>query len=405
MKLQTRLSALVSTIIILVSTALGLFTIESTKSIQIQRLDDRLNIAITELANTKDDPLSVATLLADQSELKFSVAYISAERDLTTINDSPADLSKTPSDIEITKALNKPISLDQSSGVRIRTLKLPDDQFLILSLSTKEIQDSANELLKNLLLFTLIVLLLAIAISLLLFKRDNQLNKLVKALQTSQERMQTFIGDASHELRTPLTVIKGYFELIRKTQNNAEQKQTTYLDRIDVEVVRMEEMISDLLLITELDQDQQISSEQINLSDLLNEKIMDLTRIQGSRSVDSNIEPNLHIEMNQQYAQQLLGNIFTNLKRHTPDDSKVEIQLNKNAGKTYLCIEDSGPGLPQEVYEDGIQAFQRFDKSRSRETGGSGLGMTIIRKVIEKHHGEIKLSSSKFAGLKMEVWL
>ena len=116
MKLQTRLTALVSTIIILVSTALGLFTIESTKSIQIQRLDDRLNIAITELANTKDDPLSVATLLADQSELKFSVAYISAERDLTTINDSPADLSKTPSDIEITKALNKPISLDQSSG-------------------------------------------------------------------------------------------------------------------------------------------------------------------------------------------------------------------------------------------------------------------------------------------------
>jgi two-component system OmpR family sensor kinase len=405
MRLQTRLTALVSTIIILVSTALGLFTIESTKSIQIQRLDDRLNLVVTELANTKDDPLSVATLLADQSELKFSVAYISAERDLTTINESPADLTKTPSEIEITKALIKPITLDQSSGVRVRTLKLPDDQFLILSLSTKEIQDSANELLKNLFLFTLIVLILAIAISLLLFKRDNQLNKLVKALQTSQERMQTFIGDASHELRTPLTVIKGYFELIRKTQNAAEQKHSTYLDRIDVEVVRMEEMISDLLLITELDQDQQISSDQINMSDLLNEKIMDLTRIQGSRNVDSNIEPNLQIKMSAQYAQQLLGNIFTNLKRHTPDNSKVEIQLSKYAGKIYLRFEDSGPGLPPEVYQDGIQAFQRFDKSRSRETGGSGLGMTIIRKVIEKHHGAIKLSKSKFGGLKMEIWL
>jgi len=405
MKLQTRLTVLVSTIIILVSTALGLFTIESTKSIQIQRLDDRLNLAVTELANTKDDPLSVATLLADQSELKFSVAYISAERDLTTINESPADLSNTPTDIEIIKALSKPITLDQNSGVRVRTLKLPDDQFLILSLSTKEIQDSANELLKNLILFTLIVLMLAIAISLLLFKRDNQLNKLVKALQTSQERMQTFIGDASHELRTPLTVIKGYFELIRKTQNTSDQKQSTYLDRIDVEVVRMEEMISDLLLITELDQDQQISSDKINLSNLLNEKIIDLTRIQSSRNLDSNIEPNIQIKMSAQYAQQLIGNIFTNLKRHTLDNSKVEIQLSKNAGKIYLRFEDSGPGLPPEVYQDGIQAFQRFDKSRSRETGGSGLGMTIIRKVIEKHHGEIKLSKSKFGGLKMEIWL
>jgi signal transduction histidine kinase len=193
--------------------------------------------------------------------------------------------------------------------------------------------------------------------------------------------------------------------LISKIQNTADQKQSTYLDRIDVEVIRMEEMISDLLLITELDQDQQISSAEINLSDLLNEKIMDLTRIQGSRTVDSNIEPNLQIKMSYHYAQQLLGNIFTNLKRHTPDNSKVEIQLSQDSGKTYIRIEDSGPGLPQEVYQDGIQAFQRFDKSRSRETGGSGLGMTIIRKVIEKHHGKIELSQSKFGGLKIEIWL
>jgi two-component system OmpR family sensor kinase len=405
MKLQTRLTALVSTIIILVSTALGLFTIESTKSIQIQRLDDRLNLAVTELANTKDDPLSLATLLADQSEFNFSVAYISAERDLTTIYESPADLSNTPSDIEITKALSRPITLDQNSGVRVRTLKLPDDQYLILSLSTKDIRDSTNELLKNLFLFTLIVLIIAIAISLLLFKRDNQLNKLIKALQTSQERMQTFIGDASHELRTPLTVIKGYFELMRKAQNTAEQRQPTYLDRIDAEVNRMEEMISDLLLITELDQDDQVSSSEINISNLLNEKIIDLMRIQEERNVDYKIDPNLQIKMSEHYAHQLLGNIFTNLKRHTPDNSKVEIKLSKDTGKTYLCIEDSGPGMPKEVYQDGILAFQRFDKSRSRETGGSGLGMTIIRKVIEKHHGEIKLSKSKFGGLKMEIWL
>lgn len=405
MKLQTRLFSLVAIIIILVTSALGIFTIESTNSIQIQRLDDRLNLAIDELIDTKDDPLSVATLLADQSELKFSVAYISAERDLTTINESPADLLNTPSDKEINEALNKAITLDQNSGVRVRTLELPDDQYLILSLSTNEIRDSTDALLKSLFLFTLIVLALAMAVSHLLFKRDNQLNKLVKALQTSQERMQTFIGDASHELRTPLTVIKGYFELIRNTQSKTDQKQKSYFDRIDYEVVRMEEMISDLLLIAELDQDEQIPLEEINLSELLNVKILDLVSIQGSRNIDYKIDQDIKIKMSEHYAHQLLGNIFTNLKRHTPDKSRVEIELTKNKNKTYIRIEDSGPGLPQEVYHDGIQAFQRFDKSRSRKTGGSGLGMTIIRKVIEKHNGEIKLSKSKFGGLKMEIWI
>lgn len=405
MKLQTRLTALVSTIIILVSTALGLFTIESTKSIQIQSLDDRLNLAISELTNTKDDPLSVATLLADQSELKFSVAYISAERDLTTINESPADLTSTPSNIELKNALLKPISLNQSAGVRVRSLELPDDQFLVLSLSTKDVSEATNELLKNLLLFTLIVLVISIGVSIILFKRDNQLNQLVKSLQVNQERMQNFIGDASHELRTPLTVIKGYFELIRKTSDQKGADKSTYLDRIDLEVVRMEEMISDLLLITELDQDQDLSFEHISLSKLVNEKVTDLTRIQPMRTIDSIIQPNIDSHMSTHHAEQLLGNIFTNLSRHTPEDSKVEIELTKKDEKIYLRFEDSGPGMPKEIYQDGIQAFQRFDKSRSRETGGSGLGMTIIRKVIEKYHGKIKLSEGKFGGLKMEIWL
>ena len=68
-----------------------------------------------------------------------------------------------------------------------------------------------------------------------------------------------------------------------------------------------------------------------------------------------------------------------------------------------LVIEDSGPGLPSFFYENGIQAFRRFDTSRSRGTGGSGLGMTIIEKIIRKNKGTIKLSSSLYGGLKIEI--
>ena len=96
-------------------------------------------------------------------------------------------------------------------------------------------------------------------------------------------------------------------------------------------------------------------------------------------------------------------NIFSNLKRHTPANSEVYIQLINNPDGVTFNIEDNGPGLPEEFYRQGIQAFQRFDKSRSRETGGSGLGMTIISKSVEKIGGKISLSKSKFGGLRITI--
>ena len=109
------------------------------------------------------------------------------------------------------------------------------------------------------------------------------------------------------------------------------------------------------------------------------------------------------IESNKKYLDQIFANIFSNLKRHTPSDSAVEITLKSDSGRIIFIIEDSGPGLPNEFYQDGIQAFQRFDKSRSRQTGGSGLGMTIIRNSIAKVGGKIDLSPSKSGGLKIKI--
>ena len=403
MKLQSRLTALVTFLVFIVAVSIGLFAIKTTEKIQYQRLDERLSITVSELKNTKDDQLTLASLLSDESNNKFSVAYLSAERDLTTINESAADLQIAPSENELKTALIKAINLKQETNIRIRAISLPDDQFIILSVTTSEITQTTNSIIKYLIFFTLIMLLLSVLFSSILFRKDNELNKLVSSLKYNQERMQTFIGDASHELRTPLTVIKGYFDLMRQKQSVNQTLNHEQLDRIDSEVDRMTSIISDLLFITEIDQTQDEPKSKIDLSELISIHISDLKALQPERELDLDIQNGVALNVNQRYLDQIFGNIFANLKRHTPPNSPVKIELKVNSGKILFTIEDSGPGLPKEFYQNGIQAFQRFDTSRSRETGGSGLGMTIIRKSIEKIGGKIDLSPSKSGGLKIQI--
>ena len=101
----------------------------------------------------------------------------------------------------------------------------------------------------------------------------------------------------------------------------------------------------------------------------------------------------------------MLANIFSNLRRHTPEDSAVRIALAAKANRAIFTISDAGSGLPEEVYKTGIQYFQRFDRSRSRESGGSGLGMTIMKRIIESANGSIQLRKSNLGGLEIEITL
>ena len=403
MKLQTRLTALVTIFVFIVSVSIGIFAIKTTEKIQYQRIDERLSLIISELKNSNDDQLALASLLSEESNNKFSVAYLSAERDLTTINESAADLSSVPTEAELKLSLYRAINLIQDQNLRIRSISLPDDQFIILSVTISEITETTNSIIKYLIIFTLIMLFFSFLFSSILFKKDNELNKLVTSLQNNQERMKTFLGDASHELRTPLTVIKGYFDLMRKKQIQNQSLSQEQLSRIDSEVNRMSAIISDLLFITELDQTKDEPKSPIDLSELISEHISDLRALQPERVVNIKIHRGLILDTSRKYLEQIFNNIFSNLKRHTPSNSPVTIELKESMGRIVFEIEDSGPGLPKDFYQNGIQAFQRFDRSRSRETGGSGLGMTIISKSIEKIGAKIILSPSHDGGVKISI--
>ena len=403
MKLQTRLTALVSAIIILISAAIGLFAISITENNEVGRVDSILASAVNQLADTQDDPLSLALFLADQSDLKFTVSYISAARELTSLNQSSGDLLVTPIDQDLLASLSEGVTLAVDGVSRIRAIELPDDEFLVLSVSLAEIMAAKSQNIRYLFLFTLAMVLLGIAVSNFLFRRDNELNEVVNSLQKNQENMREFLGDASHELRTPLTVIKGYVELLSKSQTTDATKSAEYYERVKHEIERMQSLINDLLLIAELEDQSPAAPEIINFSREVAHLSSDLKTLQTLRPIETRIEPGILVKISHNYAQQMLANIFANLRRHTPEDSQVLIVLATEGNKAVLTIADAGPGLPEEVYKSGIQYFQRFDRSRSRESGGSGLGMTIMKRIIENSGGSIQLSKSQFGGLEIEI--
>jgi signal transduction histidine kinase len=401
--LQTRLTALVSAIIILISAAIGLFAISITENNEVGRVDSILASAVNQLVDTDDDPLSLALLLADQSDLKFTVSYISAAREITSLNQSSGDLQSVPSDQDLSAAMAEGSTLEIDGINRIRAIALPDDEFLVLSVSLADIKTAKSQNIRYLFLFTLAMVLLGTAVSNYLFRRDNELNEVVNSLQKNQDSMREFLGDASHELRTPLTVIKGYVELLSKNQISDVTKTAEYYGRVSHEIERMQSLINDLLLIAELEDQTPIAPEIINFSREVAHLSNDLKTLQPMRPIETRIEPGILVNISHNYAQQMLANIFANLRRHTPEDSQVLIVLATAGNKAVLTISDGGPGLPDEVYKSGIQYFQRFDRSRSRESGGSGLGMTIMKRIIENASGAIELGKSEFGGLKIEI--
>jgi signal transduction histidine kinase len=227
----------------------------------------------------------------------------------------------------------------------------------------------------------------------------------IVAEQNVHKAMQSFMGDASHELRTPLTVIKGYSELLQKQGADAEFRNKA-LPRMLSEVVRMEQLINDLLLLAELGERQVGKRDRIDLTQIVGEFADDLKTLQPKRPVTVKIAKNLKVLGSGAHLHQLLSNLFGNLRKHTPVDAEVRVSLSSaGADEVLLTVEDAGPGLPEHYYDQGVESFMRFDAFASRQQGSAGLGMTIMRTIVDQHGGRVRLSRSDLGGLKTEIYL
>jgi signal transduction histidine kinase len=368
--------------------------------------------------------------------------------ELTLLTEPVGTFEKMPTPADLEQARVRGIEISGETPYRIRTFQLPDREYIIIATSLGDVQATRSKNVQSLLGFILVAVILGVLLILFFIRRDVSkievlvdtatkisegdslvkiesssgdsevdrltvaLNKMVTSLQhaldiekESASRMQEFLGDASHELRTPLTVIKGYVELLSKAQLVDPEQSARAYSRLTSEIERMEILIRDLLLLAELGQKTPEFSEEVNLSELVLTQINDLKVLDPKRMIESSIDGEIYLDGSRLHLQQMLANAFGNIRRHTPPDAPVHISLHLIDGKIHLEIGDGGPGLPTRAYVEGRQHFQRFDKSRSRETGGSGLGMSIMSGIINEHGGTIELGVSKLGGLLLEITL
>lgn len=214
----------------------------------------------------------------------------------------------------------------------------------------------------------------------------------------SDRRVRQFITDASHELRTPLAAILGYAELTRQ-ESGAIPPMTEYaLDRIESESRRMSTLVSDLLLLSRLDERQDLQIEEVDVAELVSDAVNDAVVTAPDHHFRTEIpEQPVWVHADRARLQQVVGNLLGNARMHTPPGTTVTVTVSEatHGDQPVVVLEviDDGPGIPAEIMPNLFGRFVRADKARSREMGSSGLGLAIVASVIEAHLGTVGATS------------
>jgi signal transduction histidine kinase len=382
------------------STVIGGFATIDSRNSELQQIDQSINLVAKRITAYPSEAISAAIFTIDEESLDLTLALITKEGDETVINESHLIYSGINSLAIVKKALSAPISVEATNPFRLRTIEIVGGDYLGVAADLSKLDVNLKSNLKNLVGFTVAANATAIFISIFLLRRHNR-GLDAKALQ----RMQRFLGDASHELRTPLTVIKGYSEMLSKGQMSDVVDRARAYSRVNSEIERMENLIHDLLLLAELGESRPTTFEEIDLTELAKAHINDFELFNNGRKIDVSLEENCHLKGSREHLNRLIQNCLSNIVRHTPADAAVSVTLKNKGKKVNLVIEDGGPGLPETAYRNEIEAMNRFDPSRSRDSGGSGLGMSIIAAIVQEHNGRLELRKSTLGGLAVVVEL
>ena len=391
------ISIFVTTIL---SSVIGGFATIDARNSDLEQIDQSINLVAERVNSYPAEAISAAIFTIDEESLDLTLALITKEGDETVINESHLNYPGINSMALVKKALLTPISVEATNPFRLRTIEIAGGDYLMVAADLRKLDTNLKSNLRNLVGFTIVANAFAIFISILLLRRHNR-GLDAQAL----ERMQRFLGDASHELRTPLTVIKGYSEMLSKGQMSAEADRARAYSRVNTEIERMENLIHDLLLLAELGESRPPTFEEIDITELAQAHINDFELFNEGRRINVSLEENCDLKGSREHLNRLIQNCLSNIVRHTPTDAPVSIMLKSKGKRVNLIIEDGGPGLPESAYRSDIAAMNRFDPSRSRDSGGSGLGMSIMAAIVQEHNGKLELRKSDLGGLAVIVEL
>jgi len=220
-------------------------------------------------------------------------------------------------------------------------------------------------------------------------------NSMISRLEKSFSQIKRFTSDASHELKTPLTILRGELELALRSDKNMEQYQDIILSALE-EVVRLTNVVETLLELSKAEAGQiKMNFEKINLSRLIIDITEDAEILAESKNikVTKNIQDDIYVFVDSARIHQAALNIIDNAVKYTPQGGEIKIELTNNQNYAYLTVSDTGVGIPEDELKHIFDRFYRVDKSRSASTHGAGLGLSIVKWIVDAHNGQIEVKS------------
>lgn len=224
-------------------------------------------------------------------------------------------------------------------------------------------------------------------------------------IQKLENLRREFVANVSHELKTPITSIKGFAETLIEGAKNDEQSLDMFLNIILKESNRIESLVMDLLDLSHIEQQKEIETSYMNLSELAYNIINNLQTqaINKNIEIESEIEKDVIIEAHENKVAQVITNLLFNAINYSSEESKVIVRVYRQAKRVNLEIQDYGIGISKNDQKHIFERFYRVDKARSRDSGGTGLGLSITKHIVEAHNGRISVDSELCKGSTFKV--
>jgi two-component system OmpR family sensor kinase len=232
-------------------------------------------------------------------------------------------------------------------------------------------------------------------------------NEMIGRLRSSFDQIKQFSIDASHELRTPLTIMRGEVELALHSNKTPDEYRRVLASNLE-EIIRMSAIVENLLMLSKADLGRiELFNEAVPLHEVLRDLYEDSEVLAEKKHISVRLEKTEEVTIrgDKVRIRQLLLNLIDNAIKYTPEHGKISLELSRRDGMATVAVSDSGIGIPADDIPKIFDRFYRVDKGRSREMGGSGLGLSIAKWIAEAHGGKIEVRSEVQRGSTFTVYL
>jgi two-component system, OmpR family, sensor kinase len=229
-----------------------------------------------------------------------------------------------------------------------------------------------------------------------------QIEAAFKAREASERKLRRFVADASHELRTPLAAVRAYAELFTRGAASRPDDLARSMKGITRESERMSLLVDDLLLLARLDEGRPLERERVALNEVVQEAVETARTLDPERPLEVALEPTAVIG-DRDRLRQIVDNLLANGRAHTAPSTPVRVSIERVNGSARVTVADRGAGMSAEQTAHVFERFYRTDSSRTRASGGVGLGLSIVAAVAEAHGGSVDVESEAGEGASFHI--